>query len=257
MKRIVACAAAAFATLVLALPGGAAADPAGLAIAAALNKRDLEGMLQMLDVDAIVRLAVKDLGLSAADREAVRRGLPKGLRTNLSMSMRGLESSDGSARFLRTGSRDGRAFTLVRYDLGDNGIDYVEYFLTAGGRIEDWYVHSVATLYTSAARLDLATMLKTDSMLFGLFGGRFTSDADVKPFTRRRTHLAAQDFAKEHDTREEVAEGYRTTRQWAAMGLAYGGRFHEAPHLAAVRALAANFGAEPQLEFMLIDEYFF
>src|SRR5262245_1175747 len=257
MKRLVAFAAAAFAALALALPGVAAADAAGVAIAAALNKRDLEGMMQMLDVDAIVRLAVKDLGLSATDREAVRRGLPKGLRTNLSMSMRGLESSDGSARFLRTGSRDGRTFTLVRYDLGDNGIDYVEYFLTAGGRIEDWYVHSVATLYTSAARLDLATMLKTDTMLFGLFGGRFTSEADVKPFTRLRTHLQAQDFAKAYKTLEEFPESYRKTRQWALMRVSYGGRIDEATHRAALRDLAANFGADPELQFMLIDHYFF
>src|SRR5687768_4112388 len=73
---------------------------AGEALAAALNQRQSEAMMRMLDVDAIVRLVVKDLGLSAADRDSVRRGLPRALRSTLDMSVNALETNKGSARYL-------------------------------------------------------------------------------------------------------------------------------------------------------------
>jgi hypothetical protein len=240
------------------LPGAQAdAAAAGGAIAAALNQSDPEAMMRMLDTDALVRLVVKDLGLSAADRDSVRRGLPKALRTNLSMSVSALQANKGSAKYLRAGARDGKPYALVRYDLGEQGIDYIEYYVTPSGKVEDWYVHSVATLYSTSARFDLATMLKTDSMLFGLFGGRFTSQADVKPFTDLRTHLQAQDFAKAYRALEDFPESYRKSRQWALMRVSYGGRIDEATHRAALRHLADNFGKDADLQFMLIDHYFF
>jgi tetratricopeptide (TPR) repeat protein len=244
--------------LLLWLPGAQAdVAAAGEGIAAALNQRQSEAMMRMLDVDAIVRLVVKDLGLSAADRDSVRRGLPRALRSTLDMSVNALEANKGSARYLRAGARDGKSFALVRYDLGEQGIDYVEYYLTASQKVEDWYVHSVATLYSTSARFDLATMLKTDSMLFGLFGARLTTQADMKPFTDLRTHLQAQQFAKAYRALEDFPESYRKSRQWALMRVSYGGRLDEATHRAALRHLASNFGKDADLQFMLIDHYFF
>ena len=56
----------------------ASADPAatGRAIADALNKRDVEGVMRQMDVDAVTRLVLKDLGMSARDRESVAKGFP-------------------------------------------------------------------------------------------------------------------------------------------------------------------------------------
>lgn len=245
--------------LALCLPLGARADlsASGEAIAKALNARDPEAMIRMLDVDSIVALVVKDLGLSEADRGAVRRGLPTGLRTNITMSMRAMEQSRGTAKYLRTGKREGKAFALVRYEMGEQGIDYVEYYLTPGLKVQDWYIHSAANLYSASARFDLATMLKTDSMLFGLFGSRLVTPADIKPFTDLRDQLQAGDFARAYGTLESFPEGYRKSRHWALMRVTYGGRIDEPTHRAALRHLAQNFGTDPELQFMLIDHYFF
>jgi tetratricopeptide (TPR) repeat protein len=229
----------------------------GEAIAGALNKRDVEAMMRQLDVESIVRLVTKDLGLSQTDREQVRRGLPTGLRSNVKLSMQAIETGKGGAKYLRNGSRDGKQFALVRYDLGEQGIDYVEYYMTSTSKVEDWYVHSVATLYSASARFDLATMLKTDSMLFAVFGSKIATKADIKPFTDLRMHLTAQDFAKAYRTLDEFPEGYKKSRQWALMRVTYGGRIDEQTHRNALRDLAKNFGAEPELQFMLVDHYFF
>jgi hypothetical protein len=229
----------------------------GKALAAALNERDLEAVLGAMDVDAVSQIVLKGLGLSDADRDTLRKGFGKALRNNVEIGMRTIEGSKGTAKYLRSGVRDSKPYALLRYDLGDQGTDYVEYYLTPSGKVEDWYVHSMATLYSTSARLGLATVFKTDSMLFSIFGTRMASGADVKPFTELRTRLQAQDFAGAYRALETFPEGFRKTRQWAVMRVTYGGRIDDATHRAALRYLAANFGSEPDLQFMLIDHYFF
>jgi hypothetical protein len=242
---------------VLALPVHADVAETGQAIAAALNKRDIDAILRTIDAEAVTRVVIKDLGLSPADRQTVHKVFPNALRTNVTIGMRSMESSKGSARFLRSGVRDARSYALVRYDLGDNGIDYVEYYLNPAGKVEDWYVHSMAAPFSSTARLGLATVLKTDSMLYGMFGTGFTTHADAKPFTDLRKHLQAQDFAAAYRTLEQFPEEFRKTRQWAVMRVTYGARTDEAAHRSALGYLAQNFGKDPELQFMLIDHYFF
>ena len=229
----------------------------GEAIVAALNKRDLDGVLATMDVEAVSHIVTKGMGLSDGDRESLRKGFGKALRTNVEIGMRAMEASKGTAKYLRSGVRDSRPYALLRYDLGDQGTDYVEYYLTPSGKVEDWYVHSMATLYSTSARLGLATVLKTDSMLFSLFGIRMASSADAKPFTELRTRLQAQDFAGAYRALDTFPEGFRKTRQWALMRVTYGARIDEATHRAALRHLAANFGSEADLQFMLIDHYLF
>jgi hypothetical protein len=255
MKKItLALAGLALSLQALAQPNAAAT---GEALAAALNERDLEAVFALMDVEAVTRLVMKDLGLNASDREAMRKAFPRGLRNNLDISIKSIDGTKGSAKFMRGGAREARPYALVRFDLGDQGIDYVEYYLTAAGKVEDWYVHSLATHYSTSARLSLATLFKTDSLLFGLFGSRITSDADVKPFTELRVALQAQDFAGAYRALERFPEGFRKTRLWAMMRVTYGGRVDDATHRASLRYLAQNFGGDADLQFVLIDHYLF
>jgi hypothetical protein len=245
--------------LSLLLPLQALADAAatGKAIAAALNKRDVEAVMRHLDVEAVTQLVLKDMGLSQKDREAIAKGFPKALRNNIDIGVKSIEGSKGSVKYLRSGARDGKPYALVRYDLGDNGTEYVEYYLTAADKVEDWYAHSMATKYSTSAALGLATVFKTDSMLFSVFGSRLATEADAKPFAALRTNLQAQDFAGAYRTLETFPEAFRKTRQWAVMRVTYGGRVDENTHRAALRHLAQSFGSDPDLQFMLIDHYVF
>ena len=253
MKKMVLMAAG----LLLASLARADVAATGEAIAAALNKRDVNATLRLIDADAVGRAVIKEMGLNAADRETVLKVFPNALRTNVDLGIRTIAGSNGSAKYLRSGQRNGRPFALVRYDLGDQGIDYVEYYLGKTDKVEDWYVHSLATLFSTSARLGLSSLLKTDSMLFALFGSRMTTEADAKPFVELRTSLQKQDFAGAYRTLERFPEDFRKTRQWALMRVAYGGRVDGDTHRAALRYLAQNFGKDPELQFMLIDHYFF
>src|SRR6185436_17838448 len=229
----------------------------GEAIAAALNKRDVNATLRQIDADAVGRAVIKDLGLNTADRDTVLKVFPNALRTNVELGIRTIDGTKGTAKYMRSGERNGRPFALLRYDLGDQGIDYVEYYLGKTDKVEDWYVHSLATLFSTSARLGLSSLLKTDSMLFSLFGSRMTTQADAKPFIELRASLQKQDFAAAYRTLESFPEDFRKTRQWALMRVAYGGRVDGDTHRAALRYLAQNFGKDPELQFMLIDHFFF
>src|SRR6185295_9801490 len=201
--------------------------------------------LRQIDADAVGRAVIKDLGLNTADRDTVLKVFPNALRTNVELGIRTIAGTKGSAKYMRSGQRNGRPFALLRYDLGDNGIDYVEYYVGKTDKVEDWYVHSLATLFSTSARLGLSSLLKTDSMLFSLFGSRMTTQADAKPFIELRASLQKQDFAAAYRTLETFPEDFRKTRQWALMRVAYGGRVDGDTHRAALRYLAQNFGKDP------------
>jgi len=253
MKKMVLMAAG----LLLASLARADVAATGEAIAAALNKRDANAILRLIDADAVARATIKDMGLNTGDRETVLKVFPNALRTNIDLGIQTIEGTKGSAKYLRSGQRNGRPFALLRYDLGDQGIDYVEYYLGKTDKVEDWYVHSLATLFSTSARLGLSSLLKTDSMLFALLGSRLTTADDAKPFIELRANLQKQDFAGAYRTLERFPEDFRKTRQWALMRVAYGGRVDDATHRAALRYLAQNFGKDPELQFMLIDHHFF
>lgn len=253
MARILA----ALAGALLAWPAIAQVAGTGHALADALNKRDVEAILRTIDIEAVGRQVLKDIGLNATDREAMLRGFPGALRSNIEIGMRSIESSKGSAKFVRTGTANGRPYALVRFDLGENGTDYVAYYVTRSGKVEDWYTHSMAAFFSDVARMSLATLFKTDSVLFALFGTPFVTGSDTKPFTELRTHLQAQDFPAAYRALERFPENFRRTRQWAVMRATYGGRVDEATHRAALRHLAENFGKDADLALMLIDHYIF
>jgi hypothetical protein len=255
MKKLTLVAAGLLCSLQALAQGKPAAT--GEAIAAALNKRDVDAIMRMMDAEAASRLVVKDLGLSAKDRDAVLSGLPRAVRNNVEIGVRTMESTKGSARYLRSGTRGTKPYALVRMDLGDQGTEYVEYYVNPAGKVEDWYAHSMAALFSTQAALGLATVLKTDSILFGVFGMRLTTQADLKPFTTLRVNLQAQDFAGAYRTLENFPEGFRKTRQWALMRVSYGGRVDEKTHRAALRHLAQGYGGDADLQFMLIDHYIF
>jgi hypothetical protein len=249
-------AAAVLAVVALALPMLARGDAAatGQAIAAALNKRDPDALMRLVDAEAVTRLVTGNLVLEGPERDGVAVGVPMGLRANLDIGMRSIESAKGTAKFLRAGLRGARPYALVRYDLGDQGTEYVEYYVTASGKIEDWYLHGAAMLYSTSAALGIATLLKSDSPMSGVLGSR-VSAADLRPFTELRERLRAQDFAGAYRVLETFPESLRKTRQWAMMRVTFGGRVDDATYRAALRYVAQNFGSDTDLQFMLIDHY--
>ena len=120
MKKMVLMAAG----LLLASLARADVAATGEAIAAALNERDVQATLRLIDADAVGRAVIKDMGLSAGDRETVLRAFPNALRTNIDLGIRTIDGSKGSARYLRAGQRNGRPYALF-VSAGSDGANAV------------------------------------------------------------------------------------------------------------------------------------
>jgi tetratricopeptide (TPR) repeat protein len=257
------CVAATLATLpgVCALaadaPARKNAASVGQALAKALNERDADGFMRHIDTGALVRILLEDLGLGERDTQTLRQQLPSSVRRNIETGMRGLEYNKGSARFMREGRQDGRAYALVRLDMGEGGVDYIRYFLSPRHAVEDWYIYTSAALFSAQVRFNLATMLKSDSLLSALFGTRPPSRSELRPFSEMRQHVANDDYAAAYRALEAFPESYRKSRQWALMRVTYGGRAGDESYRAALRHLAAHFGGDSDLQLILIDHYFF
>jgi tetratricopeptide (TPR) repeat protein len=239
-----------------ALAAGAA--DVGEQIADALNEQDLETMYAVIDIDSLARTLSGDLGLSSADAKAFHDGLRKGMRRNLDTGLRQFTAKGGVAKYVRTGNREGKPFALVRveYTGDEGGFDYVEYYLSPGQQVEDWYTHSRGSRASTSMRLAMSSMLKKDSMLTALFGVKAVNDSEVKRFREFNAALAAGDLPKAYLALDGLPESYRQTRDWAMLRASIAA-FDERAYRAALEHLAKNFGNDSSVQFMLIDHYYY
>jgi hypothetical protein len=229
----------------------------GRSLAAAFNERSVDDFVRVVDTEAFSDIVLRDLGLGAADAKALRNRLPLSLRKNVELSMRSLSQNEGSAKYLRAGTEDGRAYALVRLDMGDQGVEYVKYYASSPRAVEDWYIFTAASLFSSAVRFNLATLFKSESVLYKLLGAHAVSPRDARAFMEVRDSLAKDDFGGAFKALERFPEDYRKSRQWALMRVTLGGRAGDDSYRQALRHLAAAFGNDADLQLALIDHYFY
>ena len=253
------------AAVALLLPACALAKPAtqadaaalGRALAEAFNERNVEGFMDVVDVEAFGEIVLRDLGLAAKDEQAIRKRLPLSVRKMAENGMRAIDKSEGTARFMRAGVEGSRAFALIRLDLGDQGTDYIKYYAASADAVEDWYIFTAASLYSSAVRFNLATLFKSESVLLKVLGLPSLSARDTRAFLAVRDSLAKDDYAGAYKALESFPEDYRSSRQWAIMRVTYGARAGDENYRHALSHLAARFGADAELQLLLIDHYFY
>lgn len=229
----------------------------GRSVAQAFNQRSVDAFMKLVDVDAFGHIVLDDLDLGAADREGIRRRLPASVRKMAETSMRAIGQNEGSAKYLRAGLEDGRAYAMVRLDLGDQGVDYIKYYASSPRAVEDWYIFTAASLYSGAVRFNLASIFRSESTLLKLFRIPQVSARDTRAFIEVRDSLVKQDYAGAYKALEKFPEDYRNSRQWALMRVTYGGRAGDDVYRGALRHLASRFGADADLQLLLIDHYFY
>jgi tetratricopeptide (TPR) repeat protein len=248
------------ATSLLVLAPAVAATPAevGGHIADALNEQDIEAMYALIDVDALARSLIGELGLTGAEAKGFHDGMRKGIRRNLETGLRQFAEKQGVAKYIRAGNRDNRPYVLVRveYTGEEGGFDYVEYYLSPAQKVDDWYTHSRGSRASTSMRLAMSSMMKKDSMLGTLFGVKAVNDSDVKRFREFNAALASGDMAKAYRALDDLPESYRKTRDWAMLRASLA-TFDERSYRSALEHLAKNFGTDSSVQFMLIDHYYF
>lgn len=254
---LTACAAA---LLLNAAAASARATPeqVGRQIEQAFNAQDTDILVQLIDLQALSREVMSDLGLSASQAAKLREGMRKSLRTNIEAGLRNFAQREGVAKFLRTGKQDGKTYSLVRieYQAGDGGFDYLEYYVTPAGLIEDWYTHTRGSRASTSMRLAVSAMLDKGSMLASLFGVRSVDGQEVERFRAFSRHLAASDLPRAYQALEGLPEEYKRTKDWAMLRASIAS-YDEAAYRSSLEHLAKNFADDSSVQFMLIDHYFY
>jgi hypothetical protein len=263
MKRHIRAAALTVCVAALLLHAGAAsaratAEQVGQQIEQAFNAQDTESLVQLIDLQALSREMMRDLGLTPQQAAKMHEGMRKSLRANIEAGLRNFTQRQGVAKFIRTGKQDGKAYALVRieYRSDDGGFDYIEYYVTPAGLIEDWYTHTRGSRASTAMRLAVSAMLDKGSMLATLFGVKAVNGQEVEKFRAFSRHLAAGDLPGAYRALESLPEGYKRTKDWAMMRASISS-FDEAAYRSSLEHLAKHFGDDVSVQFMLIDHYFY
>jgi tetratricopeptide (TPR) repeat protein len=102
----------------------------------------------------------------------------------------------------------------------------------------------------------MSAMMHDDSLLSTLLGVKAISERDVKNFRELNGYLAEGDMGNAYRALDRLPESYRKTRDWAMLRVGVAG-FDEHEYRAALERLAADFGSDPSVQFMLIDHYYY
>ena len=233
-------------------------EQVGRQIEQAFNTQDTEALVQLIALQALGREMMRDLGLSAEQAAKMHEGMRTSLRSNIEAGLRNFQQRQGVAKFIRTGKQDGKTYSLVRveYRADDGGFDYVEYYVTPAGLVEDWYTHTRGSRASTAMRLAVSAMLDKGSMLATLFGVKAVDGQEVERFRVFSRHLAAGDLPGAYRALDNLPEGYKRSKDWAMLRASISS-FDEAAYRNSLEHLAKHFGDDASVQFMLIDHYFY
>ncbi len=238
-----------------------AVQEVGESIARALNERDKRAVAELIDLRSLATRAARVLELGKADQDAYVRGVESVGGARLMEGLfRTLETSNGSARFMRlTDSRPVRA--LVRFDLGANGCDYLEYVVDASSgrpRIVDWFQLSSGQLI-SVTLGGIGQLFTTrDAGLLGRLLDIKSVDEEHMVRLRRigelnRTGKYAEAVEQFHQLPEQIANA-RIMLTMRSQAASLGGMREEYDRTLAT--IAQKYSDDPATAFMLIDHYF-
>lgn len=227
-------------------------------IAEMLTDNDMEALYGMVDTRIILQRvsdALDDPSISDGQRKGFMRGISKRLRNNM------LSISDGKARWdMLKGRSDGGAYLcLVRTELNDAGLSYVEFEMRRYGdhlRIVDWLdLVRDARVSDSLSILshDVGTMLKT----------RTSSSADVKKSMKEeRRDFINFLLAVGRGNAERAIQAYEALPQrlknkpvYAQMIVTIASEADDAQYRLALKNLEQRFGTEDRYSLMLVDLY--
>ncbi len=233
----------------------------GESIARAFNERDLEAASALIDVKGLGVRAARFMELKPSDEADYVRGLESvGTARLLGGLFKSLEAGEGSVQFMRvTDTRPMRA--LIRFDLGDNGFDYLEFVVDGRSgrpRAVDWFQLSTGQLLSVTIGGIGQLFTTSDPSLLGrLLDIKNVDKAQVATLRRigelHRANKHAEAVALFHQLPEQTANAriMLTLRaQYAAFAEM------QAEYESTLATMAKRYSDDPATAFMLIDHYF-
>jgi hypothetical protein len=231
--------------------------------AAAINDRDVPSLNGLLDTRALgVRAAATMFTPSETERDDFVQGFARGAARLATTWISQVEAAEGSALFLKVHSFDGMRGPLVRYDLGDQGYNYLlliaERREAAEPRVVDLFLATTGQRFSDTLGV-ISQMLvaPNDSLLGRMFGLTGLDEELVKTFSSigelQRAGRTADAFAKV----QALPEPIRNHRVMMNLSVQFASLLSEDLYREELARLARYHRDDPTAAFMLIDYYFY
>ena len=256
------------AALLLALAAGAniataaEPDPDGQALVDVIARRDAAAFDARFDPDAMLERVLAGAAIPDGARDGFATGFRRAAAQAGRQLLRNAESSHIVPTLVKSTRDAAGSIQLVRFAMHDAqgdaaGYDYIEFDLGPDGRVRDWRSHVQGSWASDTMRLLSANIFEETSLLDKLFGRATANNEALAAIEELATALKHQDFRAAHEALAKLPEEFRKTREWACLRSALSSMYDEKTYRADLDVVAAQHGADPEVQFMLVDYFFY
>jgi hypothetical protein len=228
----------------------------------AINDSDVLGLNALLDLKGLGLRSAETLPASDAERRDFVTGFMQGASRLAPTWISQIEVAEGSALFLKVHSFDGMRGPLVRYDLGDQGYNYLlliaEDRPNSDPRVVDLFLATTGQKFSDTlGAISLLLVAPNDTLLGEMFGLTSIDKDLAATFTSigqlQRAGRSADAYAKVQGLPETI----RNHRVMLNISVQLASMLSEDLYRAELARLARYHRDDPTAAFTLIDYYFY
>jgi hypothetical protein len=259
-RKILAWVAAAISVVLVTHARAVPVEEFGRSVVRALQDGDGAGFTVLLDQDRMLNRALEGMEGNENFVTGVRTGLERGLSQVGTVMVNNLGPA-AKLSFLRARDVQGVRRVLVRIDLGDRGINYIDFFVhqrqDGSWGIFDWLDYVQGQTYTESLRMAMALMVKEKPSLMSRLFGLPDIDERSAGLIAKMGKLGQQgDWAAWLEVYRTLPAGLRNSRVLLTIRIgAASGLGDQDEYLSAMSDLHANQGDDPTLSLALVDYY--
>ncbi len=236
-------------------------DDAGRHIVAALSSGNGDAFNRTMDKKALLDRTLQGISQDIPVVRKARASLYTALDQAGVVMAKNL-GENTQLTFVRSRAIKGDHRALVRVNMGDRGMSYMDFVLGKDERgsvkIIDWHDYAQGQLYSDSLRQALVLMLPHDKMLIAkLFGGAAIDKKTVGQFSELARLSRENNYAQwieEYNYLPEELKYSRfilVTRALIASAMGSDSEYHRA-----LKDVNIHYGDDPTLSLMLIDHHF-
>ena len=232
----------------------------GETIARTLQEGDADGFTALVDKDTLADRALS--GMKGGDDfvSEVRKGLHMGL-SQVGAVLTNNMGPDARVSYVRARTVDGVSRVLVRLDLGDRGLNYLDFFVheppDGSWQVFDWLDYVQGQAYTSSLRMALAfTVSENPSLMHRLLGLPEVDSAVVQQIGEMGKLSQRNEWVRWLEIYETLPARVRHSRVMLAGRVAAAATLDSMDdYMSAMADLHTHHGDDPTLSLALVDYY--
>jgi hypothetical protein len=232
----------------------------GRSVTRTLQEGDGAGFTAFMDKETMTDRALENMEGSEEFVARLKTELERGLSQVGAIVVRNL-GPDVELSYLRTRTVQGVSRALVRVDLGDSGINYLDFFVherpDGSWVVFDWLDYMRGQTYTESLRMAMALMLKEKpSLMSRLLGLSNVDEGSARRIAKMGKLSQQNDWEGWLEVYRTLPDNVRNSRVLLTtrIGVASAAG-NEDEYKSAMSDLHANQGDDPTLSLALVDYY--